>query len=228
MEARHLFRRRHLPHWDVPGATYFVTSCLEGSIPAQGVLENKQYEAALRNRVRPPDRTEDEWALHCWKLLFARAETWLDQGAAVRHLEDPTLARIVVDALFFFAGTRYDLLAFAVMPSHFHWVFRPSDEWAEQLGTSAKTRTPRERIMHSVKRFTADQCNRRLGLRGVFWQQESYDHWARCAEELERIIGYVEMNPVKAGLCARPEDYEFGSAKFRKDRGLSFGSPLRK
>jgi hypothetical protein len=32
-------RVRHLPHWDVPGATYFVTTCLAGSIPAQGFLD---------------------------------------------------------------------------------------------------------------------------------------------------------------------------------------------
>jgi hypothetical protein len=42
-----LFRRRHLPHWDVPGAAYFVTGCLEGSIPAQGVLDIQQYRANL-------------------------------------------------------------------------------------------------------------------------------------------------------------------------------------
>jgi len=29
-----MFRRRHLPHWDYPGATYFITACLDGSIPA--------------------------------------------------------------------------------------------------------------------------------------------------------------------------------------------------
>jgi hypothetical protein len=33
------FRRRRLPHWDLSGATYFITACLAGSIPAQGLLD---------------------------------------------------------------------------------------------------------------------------------------------------------------------------------------------
>ena len=30
-----LFRRRRLPHWDIPDATYFITGCLADSIPAE-------------------------------------------------------------------------------------------------------------------------------------------------------------------------------------------------
>ena len=40
---------------------------------------------------------------------------------------------------------------------------------------------------------------------GQFWQHESYDHWTRDLVELERIIRYIEENPVKAGLGARFE-----------------------
>ena len=40
-------RWRHLPHWDVAGATYFVTSCLEGSIPAEGLLDIDRFRSGL-------------------------------------------------------------------------------------------------------------------------------------------------------------------------------------
>src|SRR5262245_53901559 len=187
-----IFRRRHLPHWDVPGATYFVTACLEGSIPAQGLRDLDEFEGTLNQRPKPEGMSERDWIVHCWKLMFTRAETWLDRAPAVRHLADPELARIIVDSMYFFAGQRYDLLAFVVMPSHFHWVFRPIEAWVASLGTAEKRRTARERIMHSVKRYTAGQCNERLGLPGSCWQQESYDHWAREADELARIRHYVE------------------------------------
>jgi putative transposase len=226
MSSRETFRRRHLPHWDVPGATYFVTACLRGSIPARGLLSVRDWGTELSRRPRPSDMSEVEWEVRKWKLAFARTEEWLDMNPAVRHLADPELAREVINSLLFFAGTRYDVLAFVVMPSHFHWVFRPLDSWVQQLEPDEKERTPRERIMHSIKRYTAKECNQRLRLEGAFWQRESYDHWVRDLDELERIINYVEYNPVKAGLVKDGKLWPFGSAKLREDLGLAFGTPL--
>jgi REP element-mobilizing transposase RayT len=157
---------------------------------------------------------------------------WLDDRPGVRHLEDLHLARIVVDALYFFAGERYDLLAFVVMPSHFHWVFQPLASWIkeleEEMGTleACPTVSARERIQHSVNRHTGLECNRIREASGSFWQRESYDHWVRDDDELERIIRYVEANPVKAGLAATPEDWPFSSAHDRAHMSLKFGEPL--
>jgi putative DNA methylase len=39
-----------------------------------------------------------------------------------------------------------------------------------------------------------------LGRTGVFWQDESFDHWIRNGRELESLIAYVEGNPTAAGL----------------------------
>ena len=99
------------------------------------------------------------------------------------------------------------------MPSHFHLVFEPDSEWAETL---AEERSPREVIMHSLDRHSARECNRVLGRTGEFWQHESYDHVVRDEAELERIVQYIENNPVKAGLCGRPEEWRFSSAWKRK------------
>jgi len=95
------------------------------------------------------------------------------------------------------------------MPSHVHWLFQPLVGWSQ---TVPKGKSPREVIMHSVKSFTANECNRLLGLKGQFWQQESYDHWIRDEEELERVITYILHNPVRAGLACAPEQYRFSSA----------------
>jgi putative transposase len=226
MSPKETFRHRHLPHWDVPGAIFFVTACLEGSIPAQGLLDIRTYESNLARRPRPKGLSESDWGLRRWKLVFARAEQWLDLNPSIRHLADAELAGIVAKALFFFAGTRYDLLSFVVMPSHFHWVFRPLESWIQSLEPDTCKRTPRERIMHSIKRYTAEHCNQRLRAQGRFWQQESYDHWVRDVDELERIINYVEYNPVKAGLVPDAKLWRFRSAQRREALGLAFGTPL--
>jgi type I restriction enzyme R subunit len=44
---REQFRRRRLPHLDQPGALYFVTTCLEGSIPASGLKDIYDYRKPL-------------------------------------------------------------------------------------------------------------------------------------------------------------------------------------
>ena len=218
-----IFRRRDLPHWDVPGATYFVTSCLEGSIPARGLLDIQQYDRSLQARKPHPGITVADWNNRRWKLTFDRIDCWLDQEPAVRHLSDPALAGIVMNTLLHFAVVRYDVLAFVVMPSHFHWAFRPSDDWVQSLDG---TRSPRERIMQSVKGYSASQCNRHRGCQGTFWQEESYDHWVRDADELERIIHYIENNPVRASLVESPDQWQFSSAWLRREQGLLFGVPL--
>lgn len=121
---------------------------------------------------------------------------------------------------------RYDLLSFVVMPSHFHWVFRPREEWTSLLPSGPEDPTPRELIMHSLKRFTARECNELQGKQGTFWQDESYDHCVRDEDELWRIIEYVELNPVKAKLASDMETWEFSSAHDRCQRQVPAGSPL--
>lgn len=202
-----MFRRRHLPHWDVSGATYFVTACLVDSIPAQGLLNIHNLERQLSAK-----RSENESAIEnntVWKQLFVERERWLDHNPAVTYLRRPELATVVADALKHFDSERYHLIAWVVMPSHFHWLFRPLDEWAATLPPD---RSSREVIMHSIKSFTAHRCNQLLFRTGPFWQQESFDHCVRDEQELERIFDYIEQNPVKAGLCERPEEWPFSSA----------------
>ena len=173
MSVPSLFRRRDLPHWDIPGATYFVTSCLEGSMPARGVLDLARYREELDARERLEDISEEEWDLRLWKLEFARLDNWIDREPAVRWLERPSLAEVVVDSLLHFAGVRYDVQAFVVMPSHFHWVFRPREEWVAAMTPVQNRRSPREQVMHSIKKWTSRRCNDLLGRLGVFWQAES-------------------------------------------------------
>jgi len=240
MEEHGEVRHRRLPHWDLPGATYFITSCLYGSIPASGLLDLAQFRSKLEAMRRPASVPTEQWTIDCWKRTFARCDDWLDRRPAVRHFSDPVLALIAANACRYWAGRRYDLLAYVVMPSHIHWVFRPYDlgqidvgqvgnlpqRDVGQVANLPSSRSPRSRIMHTFKLYTARQCNRLLSRRGAFWQNESYDHCVRDDEELERIIHYVEQNPVHAGLVRAAEEWEFSSARDRLAWGIPVGRPL--
>jgi REP element-mobilizing transposase RayT len=69
------------------------------------------------------------------------------------------------------------------------------------------------RLLQSLKGTTAREANLILVRTGQpFWQRESYDHCARDEPELERIVAYIENNPVKAGLVAKPSAYRWSSA----------------
>jgi putative transposase len=42
---------------------------------------------------------------------------------------------------------------------------------------------------------------------GVDWQRDFFDHRLRDHHELDEKTGYILMNPVRKGLCERPEDW---------------------
>lgn len=64
---RERWSRRRLPHWDMPGAAYFVTTCLDGSIPARGLLDIERFALDLRKTPKPDGCDDEDWRIHHWK-----------------------------------------------------------------------------------------------------------------------------------------------------------------
>jgi len=83
------------------------------------------------------------------------------------------------------------------------------------IGEQSDTSSPLSQIMHSLKSYTAHEANKTLRRTGAFWQSESYDHWVRDEDELERIVDYICANPVQAGLVQRPQDWHCCSCQDR-------------
>mgnify|MGYP000385427636 CR=1 FL=1 len=94
------------------------------------MLELQTYRRELEQRPVPVGLSEEEWQHHQQKLVFAKMDYLLDHHSPVRHLEVDEQAEVVANAFLKFAGERYDLLAFVVMPSHHHWMFIVREEWA--------------------------------------------------------------------------------------------------
>jgi len=133
---------------------------------------------------------------------FATYDRALDRAVAgPKWLRNPAVAQCVVDALKY--GEEhlhlYTLIAFCVMPNHVHVVFQPLQ--------------PIPKITQSIKGFTARAANKILGRTGErFWQDEGYDHAIRNTDEMNKIIRYIERNPVISGLIDAPENWLWSSA----------------
>ncbi len=116
-------------------------------------------------------------------------------------LADQRVATMVADAIRYGHAVRkiYSLYAWVIMPNHVHVVMEPSQRLPD--------------ITRWLKGRTGRSANQILGRTGIpFWQEESYDHWIRSADELNKTIRYVEGNPVRAGLVETAEAWRYSSA----------------
>lgn len=96
------------------------------------------------------------------------------------------------------AGTR--IWAWCLMPNHVHLVLMPSHE----DGLRA-TLAPAHRAYTS-------EVNQREGWRGFLWQGR-FASFPMEDAHLHACLAYVELNPVRAGLVARPEQWRWSSAR---------------
>lgn len=214
--------RRKLPHLQPPGATFFITFRLAGSLP-------NEVWAALQARLDALDSSGQQ--------LQKQEQLWFEEYEQCLHnatsgpvwLADDRIAALVAESLHYHDQQRYRLDAFCIMPNHVHTILLPlpMEKTARVAMLSQKLMLVKDRegnagyfdqdatgkrefvpvkfhslasIMHSIKRRTANEGNKLLGRSGTFWQDESYDRFTRDQAEWQRTIRYVLNNPVKAGL----------------------------
>jgi putative transposase len=85
---------------------------------------------------------------------------------------------------------RFWVHLFLAMPDHLHSLL------------SFPRHERMEHVLRDWKRYVAKQT-------GVIWQDGFFDHRLRGNEGFEEKAHYVRMNPVRAGLIAAPEAWEF-------------------
>lgn len=213
--------RRNLPHWFMPNAMHFVTFRLAGTLPVEVLNRLKSCKADLLRR-RTAGETQSQHRERVHKQLFAEYDRYLDRNRDVHWLDDPRIAALVRRSLYHCDGKKFRLANWCIMPNHVHILIQPLDfspidgeRVSQGCGESEDRNSPLSEAMHSLKSYTAHEANLILGRTGGFWQHESYDHWVRDAEELERIVMYINANPVESGLAHRPHEYPWCSAHDR-------------
>jgi putative transposase len=96
------------------------------------------------------------------------------------------------------AKAEVEIWAYCLMPNHVHFVAVPQHErgLAKLFGVTHHRYARRVNSMHDW--------------RGHLWQ-ERFHSCVMDDEHLLMAVRYIELNPVRAGICARPEDWRWSS-----------------
>ncbi|MBF0530909.1 MAG: transposase, partial [Deltaproteobacteria bacterium] len=125
-------------------------------------------------------------------------------------LKNETIAGLVENTLLHFDDQRYQLTAWTIMPNHVHVMVVTKPNW------------PLKDIVHSWKSYTANKANQILQRSGPFWSPDFFDRFIRDEKHFLTAKKYIIDNPVRAGLCDRPQKWPFSSAN-REYAGEEFG-----
>ncbi|MBU2548013.1 MAG: DUF1156 domain-containing protein [Proteobacteria bacterium] len=186
------YSRGYLPHFDHPDLIQTITFRLYDSVPSS-LIQNWQDELNLtQNAAADPRRLA---------TLRERIAKYEDAGHGACFLKNENIAAMVEKAFLHFNDERYRLLAWVVMPNHVHVMIEALPGW------------PLKDIIHSWKSYTANQANQILNRSGPFWSPDFFDRFIRDERHFLAAKEYIENNPVKAGLCSRPEEWPFSSAR---------------
>ncbi len=195
--------KRNLPHIHPEGYPLFVTIRLADSIPLAVLAELKAQRERELNSKQGLSGYDIE------KKYFGRFDKWLDRCEhGPQWLANDDIASLVSERILAMDKVRYTLYAFCIMPNHGHLLFNSLEtSHGQHKGRSSKY--PITETLRLLKGSTARACNLKLHRNGAFWHHESYDHYVRDDEELERVIKYILHNPVKAGLVKEWTEWKF-------------------
>ena len=82
------------------------------------------------------------------------------------------------------------------MPEHVHLLLSEPDK---------------DTLAVAIKSLKQGVSRRLIGAAEHFWQKRYYDLNVRDYDQLVEKLKYIHRNPVKRGLCAAPEDWEWSS-----------------
>jgi putative transposase len=88
------------------------------------------------------------------------------------------------------------------------WVFLP-DHWHAILFPRFPVTI--SRLMESIKVGSILRINARQNESGLLWQPRFFDRALRTVKEYNEKVEYIHLNPVKAGLASRPEEWPWSS-----------------
>ena len=91
---------------------------------------------------------------------------------------------------------RLQIHAFVVMPDHFHLLLTPAED------------VSLEKAMQFIKGTFSFQ----LKSKRKVWQESYNEQRIRDASDFNQHQSYIESNPLRARLAARPSEYPFSSA----------------
>jgi putative transposase len=113
--------------------------------------------------------------------------------------------------------------AYVVMPEHVHLLLSEPRRGASRFGTAplkpedglngppVGVGAATVLLSDALKSLKQGVSRRLIGDADHFWQKRYYDFNIRDYPQFVEKLRYIHRNPVKAGLCERPEDWEWSS-----------------
>jgi len=93
----------------------------------------------------------------------------------------------------------FKLYAYSLMPNHVHLLIETT--------TTASIST----IMHALNMSYAKYFNARHGRVGHVWQGRFHSSIIDSENYFLEVMRYMDLNPVRAGMCEKPDQYEWSS-----------------
>jgi putative transposase len=91
---------------------------------------------------------------------------------------------------------RLQVYGYVIMPEHVHILLSEPEK---------------DTLADALKSLKQGVSRRLIGDAEHFWQKRYYDFNIRNHLQFVEKLRYIHRNPVKAGLCERPEDWEWSS-----------------
>jgi putative transposase len=141
-------------------------------------------------------------------------------------LTDDAIKDIITGSLSFLCQSeKVNVYAFVIMSNHFHVIW-------QMLGDHKREHVQRDFLKYTSQRILRKLRDEKSPLHEallVDLKDRKYQVWQRNSlgiplwsdKVIWQKLEYIHYNPVSAGLCLRPEDYKYSSARFYADRGYN-------
>ncbi|AEH44466.1 hypothetical protein Thein_0585 [Thermodesulfatator indicus DSM 15286] len=136
-----------------------------------------------------------------------------------------------------------EVYGFAIMGNHFHLLCRmlPEDKFSDEevarriklyyrgkrkvfiykelLAKWRERLASLSRYVQDIKQRFSRWYNKRVDRKGYFWADRFKSVIIETGEALLNCLAYIELNPVRAGIVEKPEDYRWCSLGYRARLG---------
>jgi REP element-mobilizing transposase RayT len=134
---------------------------------------------------------------------------------------------VVIDSLrFLVKNERVRVSAFVLMDTHLHLIWQVMGDHKREDVQRDFLKFTSQQILKNLRNKNSALLNELL----VHAKDRKYQVWERNSLSVElysekvltQKLDYIHFNPVKAGLCGLPEEYEYSSARFYEKNELNY------
>jgi putative transposase len=160
------------------------------------------------------------------------------QGLPIKDRDNDFLLGLIKKlSAFYFV----DVLGFALLGNHFHLVIRmypesePTDDeikerlqkyYGDELSVTGELVSDYRKRLTNLGAYVKDikqgftrYFNNKYGRKGFFWGDRFKSMIVQDGLSLVNLLAYVDLNPIRAGIVKKPEDYRWCSLGYHAQTG---------